>query len=537
VRVEASFAEFSRRDQSVRFEGGVKAVRGLTAGAAVTDIEGGETPAATGETIQADTGLARLGGDEGGADRLELVELRGRARIDGGRRAAGAFQEMEGDAIDLQYRADGRTLERALVSGAAALRVAAAAGGEGRRIRAATIEVHLAPDGVTPTGLTAREAVEARFPGEDGTTRIVRAAALDATGDTRQGLTGARFSGGVEFREERQGTDRTAASNTLEAALTPGFEAIREATFGGGVRFTDGTTVATASSGRYRLDEGMLVLAGLRNELPPNVRTDRLSIDGARIDVTLAGPRIEASGAVRTALTPSPRSASAGGDAGAAKVPSMLRADQPVNVAADRLIYDGAASTATYSGDAQLWQAETTIKADTIVMNEASGDLSARGAPKAPVSTTAVLMEPGDRRSGAPRERTVASAAAREFAYEEAARRATYIGDAFVSGPQGDLRGDRIELFLLPSGDELERAEAYGSVTLVQSTSRRASGARLTYFAAEERYVMTGAPVTIVDECGRETTGGTLTFFRTADRVVVDGGPVRSRTRGGKGCQ
>ena len=36
----------------------------------------------------------------------------------------------------------------------------------------------------------------------------------------------------------------------------------------------------------------------------------------------------------------------------------------------------------------------------------------------------------------------------------------------------------------------------------------------MTYTTADERYVVTGAPVTIVDECGRETTGKTLTFVQ-----------------------
>ena len=40
-------------------------------------------------------------------------------------------------------------------------------------------------------------------------------------------------------------------------------------------------------------------------------------------------------------------------------------------------------------------------------------------------------------------------------------RRATYDGDAHMSGPQGDMTAARIELYLKPSGDELERAEAY----------------------------------------------------------------------------
>ena len=45
------------------------------------------------------------------------------------------------------------------------------------------------------------------------------------------------------------------------------------------------------------------------------------------------------------------------------------------------------------------------------------------------------------------------------FAYVDAARRATYTGEAHITGPQGDLTSPRVELFLKPSGDELERAE------------------------------------------------------------------------------
>ena len=37
----------------------------------------------------------------------------------------------------------------------------------------------------------------------------------------------------------------------------------------------------------------------------------------------------------------------------------------------------------------------------------------------------------------------------------------TYTGDAHMSGPDGDMTAARIELYLKPSGDELDRAEAY----------------------------------------------------------------------------
>ena len=67
----------------------------------------------------------------------------------------------------------------------------------------------------------------------------------------------------------------------------------------------------------------------------------------------------------------------------------------------------------------------------------------------------------------------------------------------------------------------------------MRDQNRKTTGARMTYFSADERYVVTGAPVTIVDQCGRDTTGTTLTFYKAADRIVVDGNEqVRTQTKG-----
>jgi lipopolysaccharide export system protein LptA len=109
---------------------------------------------------------------------------------------------------------------------------------------------------------------------------------------------------------------------------------------------------------------------------------------------------------------------------------------------------------------------------------------------------------------------------------------------ALLSGPQGDLRADRIEVILARSGSRVERLEAYTNVSARVDT-RVASGARLTYYAEDERYVLVGAspvPVRVVDIC-RETSGKTLTFFKTADRIIVDGNEeIRTQTKSGGPC-
>ena len=72
----------------------------------------------------------------------------------------------------------------------------------------------------------------------------------------------------------------------------------------------------------------------------------------------------------------------------------------------------------------------------------------------------------------------------------------------------------------------------------LRENARKTTGTRMTYFVADERYVVTGAPVTILDECGRETIGKTLTFFKATDRIVVDGNEqIRTQTKGGGVCK
>jgi lipopolysaccharide export system protein LptA len=100
----------------------------------------------------------------------------------------------------------------------------------------------------------------------------------------------------------------------------------------------------------------------------------------------------------------------------------------------------------------------------------------------------------------------------------------------------------KIELYLKPSGDELEKAEAYADATdkmTLREQSRTTTGTHLIYTSDRETYVVDGLPATVVDECGRETIGRTLTFVKATDTIVVDGNQqIRTQTKGGTGkCQ
>ena len=149
------------------------------------------------------------------------------------------------------------------------------------------------------------------------------------------------------------------------------------------------------------------------------------------------------------------------------------------------------------------------------------------------------MLEQTDKNKKKERVRTMATS--KEFKYEDELRRGTYTGEVHLNGPQGDVVAEKFELYLKTSGNELERAEGYDTANglTLREQGRKTTGARLTYTAADEIYVVTGLPVTIVDQCGRETKGRTLTFHKATDTIQIDGND-RTRTQtmgGGDKCQ
>src|SRR5262249_3469518 len=143
-------------------------------------------------------------------------------------------------------------LERALLAGEAAITLSGTSAKTGRQITAGTVTIGLAPDGATPTSLTAKDMVHLTLPGEtDGTTRTIAADLMESSGDAKRGLTAAGFTGGVQFREKGSGVDRAASSGVLDLAVAPGFGTVEEARFARAVTFEEGRMAATASMARY----------------------------------------------------------------------------------------------------------------------------------------------------------------------------------------------------------------------------------------------------------------------------------------------
>ena len=266
---------------------------------------------------------------------------------------------------------------------------------------------------------------------------------------------------------------------------------------------------------RYRVAENAIDLTGVDAAgRAPRVVDGRGAVEAETIRLVFDGPRIAASGSVESVLRPAADVA-----AGDVRQPGLLDSAQPVLVVADELAYDGRTRIGTYAGGARLWQGETQFEGDTIVLDEAVGDLRIEGAAR----TRFPLLQV-DADDGLPR-RSPSTGRGAVMRYENAAQRVTYTTDAGLQLPRGELTADAIQVHLRAGDKALDRVTAAGDVTFA-SPGRRVAGDTLVYHDADGRYEMAGRPVRMIEkfdaEC-RETTGRTLTFFRATDDVSVDG--------------
>ncbi|MDO8792997.1 MAG: LptA/OstA family protein [Vicinamibacterales bacterium] len=502
------------------------------AGAVVTDVSGGSATleravhiltidggahAVRGEqALDASRLLSTLSEDN---EHVTFMELRGDARVAGG---SAAFDSMSAAGIDLAYNDDGSILERVSLDGTAAVAMAGEPGGAGRQVFGDRIGIALS-GGDTVTGLSGLGHVRLDLPATaTAPLRSITAHELAGAGAAPKGLTDVLFSGGVVFRETPAGAGavpRTARSATLQLGLDG--DTVGKAAFSGSVTFEQQGLRAGGGEADYDPSAGTLVIRGGDGAGAPRVEDPRVSVTSDRIAVTLDSHQMAATGHVQTVLR------EAAGEGGG-QLPGLLDRSQAARVSAGTFAYAGGdGGQAVYTGNVQLWQGETTIRADRLVLDRDSGDLDASGTARATLT-----LESGTMIGRADR-----------IHYADTSRAVEYLGrkgstaDTQLSGPQGDLRADRIVLALAAASPALDHMDASGRVVL-KVDGRTVTGARLRYGVATDQYDIEGTPgtpVTIAQGCD-STTGRALTWFRRTDRMLVDGREdIRTSTKSRSG--
>jgi LPS export ABC transporter protein LptC len=516
--ITAGAAVLARADRFVSFERAVHIVRGS-------------------QVIDAESALGDLSENE---EHLTGLELQGGARIETPNARPGDLKVMSGDVIRLTYHDNSDLVQSAIVTGAAALRIAAEKGTAESVLHADNIEIGMAPDGTTLTSLNARDHVVFDLSAAKGQpAKKVTSNALVATGEAGKGLTAASFTEGVEY-QEIGGTPpvkRTITSRTLDTSLKGGLGQIQEATFIGSARFRDEATQAAGWTLRYNMDTGDVSLTGAPGEPVPRVVNEQIQVDAPTIDMNLEGSKMRAYGEsrrVQSIMFPAKPGAK-----GAARTPGLMKQDLPVNSVSRELVYTGGENgSMELTGAVMLVQgekSETQIKGEKISIDGKTGNLLAQGS----VISQMVVQDVNP--TTKVRETTRSTGYGQQMQYEDALRQVTYTTKAHLVGPQGDLTGETIVLTLGANGLDIERLDASGDVTM-KEVDRITMGDQLTYIGAEEKYTVIGKGKLVrtfrrTDEGCQRYEGSLLTFTRGADSLYLEGGDqTRSQTAADTSC-
>jgi lipopolysaccharide export system protein LptA len=194
-------------------------------------------------------------------------------------------------------------------------------------------------------------------------------------------------------------------------------------------------------------------------------------------------------------------------------------------------------AVALYTGDARLWQDANVIEAPSIEFDRNHRSVVARGTPAHAVSTVLVQTE----KSGKVTPVKITSAM---LTYTDEERKAHFEGAVQAKGPDLTIAADMMDVFLHPQDQKSSNQELAGAGkidriiasdhVLITQPSRTATGDRLVYTSADDKFVLSGGPPSIFDAEQGKITGVSLTLFRHDGRVLVEGNntsPTVTQTR------
>jgi lipopolysaccharide export system protein LptA len=326
--------------------------------------------------------------------------------------------------------------------------------------------------------------------------------------------------------------DRVSTSRMLDVVFLPE-EGVRSITQTGDLAYVAGTQKAWAERGEYTTADQMLVLNG-----SPRVVDTGMTTTSQTIRMNRATGDAFAEGNVKSTYS----------DLKAQPDGAMLASSDPIHVTSRSMTEHRASSSssssaiAIYTGDARLWQDANVVEAPILQFDRDHRTLFAHGlAPTQdqtqPVSTVLVQVD----KTGKVTPVHVTSA---RLNYADLERRVFLDGGVTTKSGDATMTGEQMTVFLLPRSQskegtnpsmpgQVDRIIAEHGVVIKQPT-RHATGDRLVYTSADDKFVLTGGPPSIFDAEQGKTTGNSLTFYRHDDRVLVEGretSPAVTRTQ------
>ena len=316
-------------------------------------------------------------------------------------------------------------------------------------------------------------------------------------------------------------TDRVSTSRMLDVVFFPE-GGVRSITQTGGFVYVDGPQKAWAQRGEYTTADQLAVLTG-----SPRVVDGGMTTTAQTIRMNQATGDAIAEGNVKSTYS----------DLKAQPDGGMLASSDPIHVTSRSMTANRSTAIAVYTGDARLWQDANVVEAPTLQFDRDHRSLVAQATSARPVSTVLVQVD----KNGTVTPVHITSA---RLNYADVERRIFLDGGVTAKASDATMTGQRMTVFLLPRSQskaganpampgQVDRIIAEDQVVITQP-ARHATGERLVYTSADDKFVLTGGPPSIFDAERGKTTGDSLTFYKHDDRVLVEGketSPAVTRTQ------
>jgi lipopolysaccharide export system protein LptA len=411
----------------------------------------------------------------------------------------GQTLELIADGADL-FASAGGVLQRGVTQGAARIE----------------IEPQPAPQSKTPAGKT-----------------VVTAGVFNATFDLQNRLR--TLHGEPQAKIDWQnptpgGADRISTSRVLDVTFDPKSAGKTESVVQqGNVHYVDSDREAFAQRGRYTPQNDLIVLTGA-----PRVLASGTITTAATVTINRQTGEAVAESNVKstyTNLKPQPGGA-------------MLAGSDPIHVTANSMHASRASGAAHYAGGARLWQGGNIVQAPAIDFLRDTRSMAAQGSVSNPVRV--VFLE-----NGKDGKTSMVNVTSSRLTYLDGERLAQFEGNVVMTGAEGKLTAQRLDIFLKPRTEKLPAGGGSGSPVreagslteqgsqnqvsridhavaqqqvVLQQPTRVARGERLLYTADDGTFVLTGKPASppIVSDAAHGTVSGdSLTFYNRDDRVLV----------------
>jgi lipopolysaccharide export system protein LptA len=309
--------------------------------------------------------------------------------------------------------------------------------------------------------------------------------------------------------------DRILTSRELTAKFNDKGEIV-SADQSGDFHYQEGTQTATADRAKYAAAEETILLTG-----SPRVVDSGATLTADSIQLNRKTRNAVAQDNVKTTYT----------NMTAQPAGAMLASSDPIHVTGSSVNFSSSTGVARYS-KARLWQGPNIVEAPTISFDRNKRSLQAQGsqAQGSQGGQVASVFVQKDKNG----KLTPVNVTSDKLSYVDSERKAVFSGNVIVRTQDTTIDSDTVQVILLPrksqaetqSASQLDRIESQGDIK-IQQGSRKATGTRLIYTAAEEKMVLTGTPnkrPSIFDAERGQITGDSLTFFTHDGRVLVGGG-------------